>query len=579
MALFAQTKRAALISKFIAYARLPLLFALAFSIASNLLFMALPVYTNQIYSRVVISQNMATLGVLTVACLVAFAISGVIDYIRSRVLFNLGSVFDEMVSTGVFEAVFQGQARRDPAGQSRAIRDLDTVRTAISGNVLNAIFDIPAIPLFLGALFIVDPAVGVVTGIGALVLFGLAFAQDRLNRNETERGEDASHRSNAFTEATVRNSEAVYGMGMVPTLRDQWVKQREESVLSSSRSMGRASMFSISIRTVRMLVQICVIATSALLIMNRLIPPALMFVNMILVSRALMPVQRLVGAYKGLVGAARSYDRVNRLLLAKDTRPAATSLPRPKGALVVDAASYVPAGGKAMILKAISLKLNPGEVLGVLGPSGAGKTSLMRLLVGIWEPVSGQVRLDGHLIHSWDRGDFGLHVGYLPQETELFAGSVRNNIARFRADATDEEVIAAAQLAGAHKMILGLPKGYDSELADNGRNLSTGQRQRVGLARAVFGNPALVILDEPNSNLDAEGEHALVKTIRDLKAAGATVVVVSHRPSIFRSVDKLLLMREGRVEAFGPRQRVLDKIIQPRPERPSGKPAAGKQSA
>ncbi len=572
MANLGQPKRAAPIRRFLAFARVPLLFALAFSIASNLLFLALPVYTNQIYSRVVISHNLATLLVLTVATLAAFVVSGVIDYIRSRVLFNLGSVFDEMVSTNVFEAVFQGNARRDPAGQSRSVRDLDVVRSAISGSVLSTLFDVPAIPLFMGALFIVDPAVGVVTGVGALILFSLAYAQDKLNRTETGEGEEASFRSNAFTEATVRNSEAVYGMGMVPTLREQWVKQRGKAIVSTSRASSLTSMFSISIRTVRMLVQICVVAASAILIMNRAIPPALMFVNMMLVSRALMPVQRLVGAYKGLVGAARSYDRLNRLLLGRDARRVATELPRPKGAMVVDGASYVAPGGKTMILKAISFRLEAGEVLGVLGPSGVGKTSLMRLLVGIWEPSSGQVRLDGHSVSAWDRGDFGRHVGYLPQETELFVGSVRDNIARFRSDVSDESVIEAARLAGAHRMILSLPKGYDTELTDNGRNLATGQRQKLGLARAVFGNPALVILDEPNSNLDAEGEHALVRTIADLKANGATVVVVSHRPSIFRTVDKLLLLRDGRVEAFGPRQRVLDKIIQPRPQRAPAKP-------
>ena len=567
-----RTPRATLFGRFLAFARVPLLIALGFSIASNLLFLALPIFTMQVYGRVIISQSIPSLLVLSIAALGAFSVSGIVEYLRGRLLFNLGAVFDEMTAKEVFDSAFQGAGRRDPAGQSRIIRDVDVLRTAISGPTLATLFDLPSIPLFLIALAIVDPAVAAVTAMGAGALFTMAYFQDRLSRTEVQQGAEAGFRAQSFTDATVRNTEAVFGMGMLPDLRQQWIKHRERTILSNSKSSRWSTMFSIAIRTSRMLIQIIVVTVSAWLIINHAISPSLLFVNMILVSRTLQPVQRLVGAYNGLISAGQSYGRLNGALLAYERTRKPTELPRPKGQLAVDKVSYAPPGTNALVLKSVSFRLEPGEAMGVVGPSGAGKSTLMRLLVGIWEPTGGKVRLDGHNVGHWERSAFGRHVGYLPQDTELFAGTVSENISRFRPDTPAEMVIQAAKLAGAHKMILGLPKGYDTELVENGRNLATGQRQRLGLARAVFGRPSVVILDEPNASLDAEGEHALIRMLAAMKAKGVMVIIVSHRASLFRVADKMLLLRDGMVEGFGPRQEMMHRLI-PGAQQPPAEPS------
>jgi len=284
---------------------------------------------------------------------------------------------------------------------------------------------------------------------------------------------------------------------------------------------------------------------------------------MILASRALQPIEKIVGSWDPLNNMYRAYGRLNQLLAKAEAPAAATTLPRPVGKLSLEGVNFAPQGAQKLILSNINFALEPNEVLGVIGPSGAGKSTLARLLVGIWKPLQGVTRLDGADVFSWDRADFGRHVGYLPQDTELFAGTVRNNIARFRADVTDEEVVTAAQLAGVHELVLRMPKGYDTDVGEGGVVLSAGQRQRVGLARAMLGNPAFVVLDEPNANLDAEGEEALMKAIDAMKQNGATVVIISHKPGVFRAADKMLVLREGRVELFGPRDQVLARLMKP----------------
>ena len=277
----------------------------------------------------------------------------------------------------------------------------------------------------------------------------------------------------------------------------------------------------------------------------------------------LQPIERLVGSWDALTNGYRSYQRLNSLFADYRPTKASTTLPKPLGQLSVEGVNFAPQGATRFVLQGVNFKIEPGEMLGIIGPSGAGKSSLARLMVGIWQPNSGNVRLDGVDVYSWDRSDFGRHVGYLPQDTELFSGSIRDNIARFRADVDDEQVVRAAQVAGVHQLILRLPSGYDTDLGESGHVLSAGQRQRVGLARALLGNPRLIVLDEPNAALDAEGEEALVKALDALKAGGSTIVIVSHKPSVFRSADKMLMLRDGRMEMFGPREQVMARVVQP----------------
>jgi ATP-binding cassette, subfamily C, bacterial exporter for protease/lipase len=537
--------------------------AFGFSLVSNLLYLALPLYTYQIYGRVLTSQSQATLWGLTLITLFVFAISSTIDDYRARILINYGVALDQRVSGRVFTSLFDAAVRGDPGAKAQALRDLDQFRQTLTGIGAAAVFDVPWIPVFLIVLFIIDPLVGVITTAGAVVLLILALAQERAIRPAMREANDAALRSYAFTDAALRNGEVVRAMGMLPTLGAAWASHRAVTIQRGAQASEMSNTYTDIIKAVRMGMQVLIVAIGAYLILKGEIHSGMLFANMILASRALQPIEKVVGAWEPLNNMVRAHERLMHLLSRAEPPVQATSLPRPLGKLSVEAVNFAPQGATKLILANINFGLEPGEVLGVIGPSGAGKSTLARLLVGIWRPINGAVRLDGADVFSWDRADFGRHVGYLPQDTELFAGSVRDNIARFRADISDEQVVEAAQMAGVHELILRMPKGYDTEVGEGGVILSAGQRQRVGLARTLLGDPAFVVLDEPNANLDAEGEDALVKAIETLKAKGSTVVIISHKPGIFRPADKMLVLREGRVELFGPRDQVLSKLVKP----------------
>ena len=546
----------------------PLAFAGLFSFVSNLLYLALPLYTFQIYGRVLSSYSVPTLVVLTVGALAVFLISGVIDELRTRVLINYGIMLDQRASSHVFAALFDAERRGGTQARSQALRDLDSFRQILTGPVFAAVFDLPWMPLFIGILFVIDPLVGVLTLAGAAALLGLALLQDKLSRPPLQQANEAALRGYAFTEAGLRNSEVVRAMGMLEALGARWSTFRAQSIERGAWASQRASVLSNATKFTRMAIQILVIGLGAFLVVTGEIHPALLFANMILASRALQPVERLVGAWDGIVNGGRAFDRLNALFNSYSVAPPATSLPRPLGQLSIEGVSFVPQGADRYVLQGLNFKIEPGEMLGVIGPSGAGKSTLARLMVGVWRPSAGHVRLDGGDVYAWNRSEFGLHVGYLPQDTELFAGTIRDNIARFRAGVPDEAVVEAATMANVHQLILRLPKGYETELTDGGYVLSAGQRQRIGLARALLGDPRLLVLDEPPASLDAEGEEALMRVIDTMKSRGSTIVVVSHKPNVFRAADKMLVLREGRMELFGPREAVMARFTQPSPVRP-----------
>lgn len=541
----------------------PAAVAFGFSLVSNILFLALPLYTYQVYGRVMTSQNQATLWMLTLVTLFAFAVSSAIDDYRARILINYGVALDQRVSGRIFTSLFDAAVRGEPGARAQALRDLDQFRQTLTGIAAAAFFDVPWIPVFLGVLFIIDPLVGVVTFTGACLLVGLAIAQARATRSALKDANEAALKSYAFTDAALRNGEVVRAMGMLPTLGAAWARHRGVTIERGAAAAEASNMYTDIIKAARMGIQVLIIAIGAYLILKGSIHSGMLFANMILASRALQPIEKIVGAWDPLNNMARAYGRLNNLLEKAETPSIATSLPRPLGKLSVEGVNFAPPGMTRLVLSNVSFALDPKETLGVIGPSGAGKSTLARLLVGIWKPLNGVVRLDGADVFSWDRADFGRHVGYLPQDTELFAGTVRNNIARFREGVTDEEVVQAAQLAGVHDLILRMPKGYDTDVGEGGVVLSAGQRQRVGLARTVLGNPAFVVLDEPNANLDAEGEDALMRAIDAMKANGATVVIISHKPGVFRAADKMLVLRDGRVELFGPRDQVMARLVKP----------------
>lgn len=541
----------------------PFAVAAAFSFVANILYLALPLYTYQIYGSILTTQSIPSLLVLTGVTLFVFMVSGAIDDYRARILINYGVVLDQRVSGRIFSALFDAAVRGDPNARSQALRDLDTFRQTLTGVAAAAFFDVPWIPVFLIVLFAIDPLVGFVTTAGAIVLLVLALTQERILRPTVREASDAALKSYAFTEAALRNGEVVRAMGMLPTLGAAWAGHRSVTIERGASASEQSNMFTDIIKAVRMGIQVLIIAIGAYLIIKGKIHSGMLFANMILASRALQPIEKIVGSWEPLNNMARAHGRLMTLLSRAEPPPAATTLPRPAGRLHCEGVNFAPMGAAKLILGNINFALEPGETLGIIGPSGAGKSTLARLLMGIWRPNNGVVRLDGADVFTWDRADFGRHAGYLPQDTELFAGTVRHNIARFRPDVSDEEVVRAAQLAGAHELILRMPKGYDTDVGEGGHTLSAGQRQRVGLARAVLSNPAFVVLDEPNASLDAEGEDALLQALESMKANGATVVIISHKPSILRTADKMLVLREGRVELFGPRDQVMARLTKP----------------
>jgi PrtD family type I secretion system ABC transporter len=541
----------------------PFAVAAIFSFFSNILYLAMPLYTYQVYGRIMISQSGATLFVLTLITIFVFAVSSVIDDYRARILINYGVVLDQRVSGRLFKALFDASVRGDASGRSQALRDLDQFRQTLTGVAAAAFFDLPWIPVFIIVLFLIDPLVGLLTLAGAGMLLALAVSQERALRPPMREANDAAIRSYGFTEAALRNGEVVRAMGMLPTLGNAWARFRGITIERGATAAETSNSYTDTIKAVRMAIQILTIAIGAWLIMKGKLHSGMLFANMILASRALSPIEKIVASWEPLNNMARAHGRLMQVLQTAEPPGTVTTLPRPKGRLAVEGLNYAPPGANRLLLANINFTVEPGEVLGVVGPSGAGKSTLARLLVGVWRPNNGVVRLDGADVFSWDRADFGRHVGYLPQDTELFAGTIRQNIARFRDDVTDEQVIRAAQLAGVHELVLRTPKGYDTEVGEGGVVLSVGQRQRVGLARAMLADPAFIVLDEPNASLDAEGEQALMTAIEAMKANGATVIIISHKVGVFRAADKMLAMRDGRMELFGQRDAVLQRLMKP----------------
>jgi PrtD family type I secretion system ABC transporter len=541
----------------------PLSYAFVFSFITNLLYLSLPLYMVQLYGRVFASQSVATLVIMALSVTGAFLISAVLDHYRSGVLIHFGVLFDRLLARHVFGALFAAELKNN-AGQSQVVRDLDVFRQTLTGSGMAVFFDLPWLPIFMGALFVIDPWVGLLCLFGGMILLGLAILQDRVSRKALTQVNSAAIRGYQFTDMALRNAEVVKALGMLPALTKRWQVDRLTMIEGQAHASETAGKIGELIKFTRMLIQIMVLALGAFLVLKQVIGPGVLFANMILSSKALSPFERVAGSWQSLVEAGQIYKRLTKLLDGYEPNPVATAMPRPTGLVEVQNLVFTLPNAKEPLLKNISFALRPGEALGIIGPSGAGKSTLTRMLIGIWKPTEGHVRLDGMEVHSWDRAAFGRHVGYLPQDTELFTGTVRDNIARFRSDVSDEAVTRAAQDAGIHDLIVRLEKGYESELGASGTTVfSVGQRQRLGLARALLGDPSLVVLDEPNANLDTEGEAALLDVLGALKARGVTVVIVSHRASVFRHVDKILFVRGGEVQSFGDRDVILGQLMQP----------------
>jgi PrtD family type I secretion system ABC transporter len=537
--------------------------AATFSLAINLLYLAAPLYMLQVYDRVISSGSQITLLMLTIALLVAFIALAGLDAVRARVLTRGSIRLDRLIAGRVMTAIIE-RASAMGGARSQLLRDFDTFRQFITGPGIHAVFDLPWAPIYILVIFALHPVLGAFAFVCAVLLIIMALVNEWLVRPPLQESNEAASRNYAFTEMSLRNWEVVQAMGMMGGLLQRWGRDRNRMLERQVTASDRAATMQSIIKFLRLSMQSVILGLGAYLVIERLATVGAMFAASILLGRALQPVEQIVGSWRNMVAARSAYRRIHDLLAFTPVRDPNLALPRPTGRLSVEALSYAPQGSNKPILRGISFKIDAGEILGIIGPSGAGKSTLARQLVGVMSPSAGAVRLDGADVSMWPKDSLGHHLGYLPQDIELFADTVAANISRFQ-DGQDEKVIEAAQLAGVHEMILRLPNGYETQVGEGGAVLSGGYRQRIGLARAVYGNPSLVVLDEPSSNLDSDGDSALAECITQLKQLRATVIVISHRPATIGVADKILLIRDGVAEMFGPRAEVLAKLTRPVP--------------
>lgn len=534
----------------------------AFSAFINLLMLVSPMYMMQVYDRVLHSRSEATLLMLTLITVGLLGVMALLEVIRSRVLVRVGGRLDQEMSERILSAQFQASLHRVGSNPAQASRDFDTVRQFLTGSGIFAFFDAPWTPLILAVIFIFHPVLGLIALVGGILLFALAIVNEAVTKKPLEEANRNAVVAAGAIDSSMRNAEVLEAMGMFGNFRRRWAGRREEILRLQAVASDRAGIIMGLTKYLRLLLQTAILGGGAWLAIHEQISPGVIIAASILMGRALAPVEQAIGTWKQFVGARIAYRRLNELLARIPQPVPRTELPRPAGDLKVETVVVVPPGGSAPTLSRVSFDLAAGQVLGVIGPSGAGKSTLARLLVGAWRPYAGTVRIDGADLHNWDPERRGTFMGYLPQDVELFDGSVSENIARF-GELDSDAIVAAARRAGVHDMILRLPQGYDTPIGTGGCALSGGQRQRIGLARAVYGGPAMVILDEPNSNLDDEGESALVHAISELKRAGTTVIIISHRPSILSATDQILVLADGGVRMFGNRNEVLSRFTRP----------------
>ncbi len=543
-----------------------------FSFVINLLMLTVPIYMVQVFDRVMTSRSEDTLWVLTAAALMAFAIMAVLDLIRSRILVRIGVWLDDRLGAVAFTAGLHASAA-DQGGSPQALRDLAHVRSFLTGPSVFPLLDAPWAPMFVAIVFLLHPMLGVIALIGALLLFALAFVNELMTRKPLAAANTTHAGNMALAESLCRQRDAIEALGMIPTMSRWWTSQAGRSVGFQTLASDRAGMLMAVSRFIRLALQIAILGFAAMLVIHDQLTMGAMIAASIMLARALAPVEQAVGMWRQLLNARTAFQRLKSTIINADRGKAGMPLPRPQGKVTVEDVSFVPPGANAPLFGSLSLTVTPGEILGVAGASGAGKTTLARMLVGLITPTAGRIRLDGMDVHAWCSDDLGRHTGYVPQVVELLPGTVRENIARFT-DVQPEAVVKAAQQAGVHELIMRLPNGYDTPVGGPNDRLSAGARQRLGLARALFGDPRLLVLDEPYSNLDAAGAEALITALRSAKAQGATVVIVAHRPSILAHADKVLVVDPAGCRlidrAAREREKARLKVVQP------GSDAAGK---
>ena len=544
-----------------------------FSAVVNVLMLAGPLYMLQIYDRVLSSRSVPTLVALSIFLVGAYLFQGALDIVRSRIVVRAAALLDRRLGTTVHKAVLhlaiQSRHSRDA---QQPVRDLDQIRAFLTSPGPIAIVDLPWMPVFLAICFLVHPWLGFVALVGAVLLIIVTILNERASRAPARAvSKDAGLRA-AMIETDRRNSETVIAMGMAGTLAKRWVQINDRYLKAVGAASDVVSTYGSISKILRLLLQSAILGLGAYLVIRQELTAGSMIAASIMMGRALAPIETAIANWRTFIAARQSTTRLSGILAKMPSMRASTALPKPSKGLEVEKVTVAAPGSAAAILKDAHFRLSAGEVLGVIGPNGAGKTSLIRTLAGIWPPARGEVRIDGAPFDQWDPEFIGRDVGYVPQVAELFEGTIAENISRMAASPDSEAVLRAARAAGVHEMVLRLPSGYDARIGESGAVLSAGQRQRIAIARALFGEPFLILFDEPNSNLDSDGETALLKTVTELKARGAIVIIVAHRPSALAVCDKVLYLASGLQLAFGPRDEVLQKVLL----RPAQKtPAAG----
>jgi len=552
--------------------------AFLFSTAMAVLTLTTSFYMLEVYDRVLSSRSEETLFLLTVIAVVAIGVFSALDSLRTRLFVRASMRITARVAPLVLRSMLASSSRNGGLTPRQGLRDLETIKNFIASPTIGQLCDTPFLIFYLMILLYLHWAYFFIVFFGGVLLGIIAMVDQALTSRMLGRSIDLSIKAHAYADDGVKNSDVLEGIGMSSTFVSHWFGIWVESLKASLKASDKDSFLAGTSKALRLIIQIALLGTGALLVLDYHASGGVMIAASILGTRALAPIEAIVAAWKNVVNVHLAWKRLRDLLAQAPKRDEGMALPAPDGRIDVVEASFSASGSRRMILSSVSFSLAAGESLGIIGPSGSGKSTLVRLLVGAWPCLTGCVRLDGADIFSWPRVELSQYIGYLPQDVELFACSVRQNIARL-ADGDPEKVVAAAKLAGAHEMILGLPNGYDTEIGDSGHKLSGGQRQRIGIARALYGDPRFVVLDEPNSNLDTSGEQALQTMIVELKKRRVTFIIVSHRPMTLSVVDKILLLRDGMAEACGPRQEILPRITGrattgPRPvQKPGGTPA------
>lgn len=531
-----------------------------FSFFINILMLTAPLYMLQVYDRVVASRSLETLLFLTLIMIFMFAVLGVLEWVRSRILVRVSNQIDQFLSQRVYTAMFNAGVKVPNKRTAQPLNDLTSIRQFMTGNGLFAFFDAPWFPIYIGLLFLFHPAFGWFAIGAGVILLTIAVLNEKFTKKMLTEANGENIKAQNLASSNLRNAEVLHAMGMLPGIMSRWSKQHKTFLQKQTVASDRAGVFSNMSKVLRMIFQSSILGLGAYYVVINEMSPGMMIAGSILLGRALAPLDLLINSWSGFNNARSARARLQELLQAFPAEERNMSLPKPEGQVQATNLFVGPPESRTPTLKGVNFDVQPGELVGIIGPSAAGKSSLAKAILGVWPTLNGSLRIDDAEVQHYNRDEIGPHIGYLPQDIELFDGTISENIARF-GDVDPELVVQAAKKAGVHEMILQLADAYDTRISVDSGALSGGQRQRIGLARALYGTPKVVVLDEPNSNLDEQGEKALSDTMQVLKQEGVSTFVISHRTSILKSIDKLMVLKEGQMQMFGPKEEVMQKLM------------------